>query len=1491
MRRIVLFFLFIAYFTAVSAQVETTITVPYTSSASPTYQALLYLPSDYSTSGKSYPLLVFCHSASEAADGSSAGTGLAKIYNQAQKGGPAYYIEHGGWPATFTNPITGAQEQFIVVSPQSNDWSINGDQLANIVNYLVGKYRVDVNRIHLTGVSAGAQGVSEYAAQLDPNEDAPSLSKDVRKYKPADIVPMSAATSNDPNSTWAGIDVADSIPFWGFGDPKDDLYGGYEQDFYNAINKIKSGYARFTTFTTGHGPWNPFYIPTYTESFTWKNVKSNYNIYTWMLANSRVAVPVNPVANAGTAQTITLPTSQVTLNGSGSTGTITSYTWTQVSGPSTAALATPGAVSTNATGLVQGVYVFRLAVTGGSTATVQVTVNAAPPPPVANAGTAQTITLPTSQATLSGSASTGTITSYSWTEVSGPSTATIATPTTVSTKVSALIQGVYVFELTVTGGSTATVQVTVVQPPLIANAGAAQTITQPTSRVTLSASASTGNIVSYVWSQVIGPASDTIATPGAASTVVSGLVSGNYTFQLKLTDNTGAVSTSTIDVTVLSNATYASPTSSIGAASQTITLPVTSVNETVNYRLTGSGVASIKWTKFKTPGQTAKTVVFLGSSTTAGVGASTTDSSYVGRFTKYYTAQGMVSNVVNLSVSGYNPYNAMPTGYTAPASVVNALGASAAAVDPTVNITEALTYNPDIIVINFPNNGYDVLSTADIMNGLQQLYNFAAANGAQVYISTTQPREDFSTSIQGFLKVLRDSILLRFGSHAMNFYDPITVPGTTQRLYPSSADNIHDNDQGHLQLFNVVVGTNIFQNTISSSAVIANATAATASVSNLPVGVSLFQGTVIDTHGQNTSAVATVTVDSTSPPVANAGPAQTVTLPASQVTLSGSASTGTITSYAWSELSGPGTATIVAPTADTTVVTGLMQGVYVFALTLNGDSTATVQVTVNPPPPPVANAGPAQTITLPTNQVTLSGSASSGTITSYAWSKLSGPDTATIVSPAADTTMVTGLVQGVYVFALTLNGDTSATVQVTVNPPPPPTVNAGAAQTITLPVSKALLNGSASSGIITSYAWSELSGPDTATILSPTADTTTVTGLVQGVYVFALTVNGDSTATVQITVNQPPLVANAGPSQTIILPVSQALLSGIASSGIIASYSWSEVSGPSSATIITPADDSTIVSGLVQGAYIFRLAVTDNLDTIRTDTMVVNVINGSVTRQINVQVYGGTNPYANTQWNNWNVSSQFTSAALKYSDGTASGVTASLSINESVVDNGATYGGTMAPPAVLRYTSYCEVTRTLTLANLKATATYNLELYASRSSNSGQLSVFKAGTTSDTISSYNNLTKKALFSGLSASGGKLVITITTPTGYNYLNGFAITEITQTTSTGGTAGTAITGASAGGFADSALSTGSGLGDLVIYPNPAKEQFTLNLNNSHTGPMKIMVINGAGVDVLNYETYKSQQTSTILVPVGTLPAGVYFVIVQVGNWRGSTKVIKL
>src|SRR5450755_1273430 len=261
---------------------------------------------------------------------------------------------------------------------------------------------------------------------------------------------------------------------------------------------------------------------------------------------------------------------------------------------------------------------------------------------------------------------------------------------------------------------------------------------------------------------------------------------------------------------------------------------------------------------------------------------------------------------------------------------------------------------------------------------------------------------------------------------------------------------------------------------------------------------------------------------------ANAGANQTITLPTSSVTLDGSASTGTITSYTWTKVSGPNTPTITTPNAVTTTVTGLVQGTYVFQLSVNaGASTSQVTISVNPVPPPVANAGTNQTITLPASGVTLSGIGSTGSITSYAWTQVSGPNTAVITSPAAVTTTVTGLIQGTYVFRLSVNaGISTSQVTVTVNPPAPPVANAGTNQTINLPATSAVLNGSASSGSITSYAWTKVSGPNTPNITTPTTVSTTVTGLIQGTYVFQLSLNGGASVS-QVTVSVVVPVATA----------------------------------------------------------------------------------------------------------------------------------------------------------------------------------------------------------------------------------------------------------------------------------------------------------------------------------------------------------------------------
>ena len=186
------------------------------------------------------------------------------------------------------------------------------------------------------------------------------------------------------------------------------------------------------------------------------------------------------------------------------------------------------------------------------------------------------------------------------------------------------------------------------------------------------------------------------------------------------------------------------------------------------------------------------------------------------------------------------------------------------------------------------------------------------------------------------------------------------------------------------------------------------------------------------------------------PPIANAGPDQTIMLPIDSIKLDGSLSSdpdGTISSFQWTKISGPASFAIITASAAITSAKQLVMGAYQFELkvTDNGGQSAkdTMQITVNDPAqpnrPPVANAGADQTITLPTNSVTINGSSSAdpdNNITSYSWTKISGPATFYIVNPNIVQTQVIGLINGAYQFELKVTDAgglfTKDTIQVTV---------------------------------------------------------------------------------------------------------------------------------------------------------------------------------------------------------------------------------------------------------------------------------------------------------------------------------------------------------------------------------------------------------------------------------------------------------------------------
>ena len=148
------------------------------------------------------------------------------------------------------------------------------------------------------------------------------------------------------------------------------------------------------------------------------------------------------------------------------------------------------------------------------------------------------------------------------------------------------------------------------------------------------------------------------------------------------------------------------------------------------------------------------------------------------------------------------------------------------------------------------------------------------------------------------------------------------------------------------------------------------------------------------------------------------------------------------------------------------------------------------------------------------------------------------------------------------------------------------------------PQTSVTLNGIVtSSDGVKSTVWKVTSG--TSVIANTTVDSTTATLSASGTYVYLLTGTslkgaiGTAFDTVIYVGNKPP-IAKVGPS--IASTDGTATLSGAGSSdpeGQPITYSWKQLSGPTTATIASPSTVNPTVTGMVNGTYVFTLIVTD----------------------------------------------------------------------------------------------------------------------------------------------------------------------------------------------------------------------------------------------------------------------------------------------------------
>ncbi len=556
---------------------------------------LQYLPKDYNSNSNKYPLVIFLHGVGErGANSTNPSTLEGTIYSVDNLGPPRFAKDGYNFP-------------FILISPQLKTGIGNWPTwyIMEVINWAKNTLRVDEKRIHITGLSLGGGGAWTMI------QDYPQLF--------ASSTPVCAGY-NSPSKA-CGI-AKENLPVWTFhGDADTTVPLSKTQTMVNAINACSptpNPKAKLTIYPgVKHNAWDRAYKPDHTYH--------NPNVYEWMMSkvNTRNGSNLLPTASAGSDKSYS-NTTKIYLSGSGSDsdGSIRTYHWTKISGPS-ATIASASSASTSATAS-PGTYMFRLTVTdddGGTDSDyVKVTVSSSTTTktstgnvsPVASAGSDVNLVLPSSTAKLYGSGkdSDGSISSYRWSKLSG-GVANLSGATGSTLTAWGLQEGSYVFRLTVKDNDGATgyddVKVVVSKSGTssgsnsapVASAGNDVSLTLPATTAKLYGSGkdSDGSIVSYSWAKVSGGAAN-LSGANSSTLTAWALSQGTYVFRLTVKDNNGA--TDYDDVTVVVNGSSSSgsaPTVNAGSDIK-LTLPATTARM---YGKTSGTIKSYQWTKLSGP--------------------------------------------------------------------------------------------------------------------------------------------------------------------------------------------------------------------------------------------------------------------------------------------------------------------------------------------------------------------------------------------------------------------------------------------------------------------------------------------------------------------------------------------------------------------------------------------------------------------------------------------------------------------------------------------------------------------------------------------------------------------------------------------------------------------------------------------------------------------------------------------------------------------------
>lgn len=261
------------------------------------------LPAGYATDlTKKYPLIIYLPGLGAQGDGSSGQ--LCRMISDMEYALPDK-IEKELFPATVTNS-TGQSFSFIVLSVQYNGYDPavrRGQQVDDLITYAIQNYRVDPERVYLTGASNGAVLTLDYVG-----------SSATRAQRVAAIAVSSSCMPLSIHPDGPGFIASTALPTW-FVHCTTDLSCNVDNtdDWVEAINAFPNAvpvrYDRLEPFP-GPTPWPVFhdsliYCKAWTHN-TWPSLYTeliaptgpngpngpNPNLYTWLLDAKRALLPV-----------------------------------------------------------------------------------------------------------------------------------------------------------------------------------------------------------------------------------------------------------------------------------------------------------------------------------------------------------------------------------------------------------------------------------------------------------------------------------------------------------------------------------------------------------------------------------------------------------------------------------------------------------------------------------------------------------------------------------------------------------------------------------------------------------------------------------------------------------------------------------------------------------------------------------------------------------------------------------------------------------------------------------------------------------------------------------------------------------------------------------------------------------------------------------------------------------------------------------------------